>query len=384
LDGISSDKKIILIVAIAVLVIIGSVTFGLLYLRSSPTSGTSEKSTRVLPPEAPQVTHRRQATHPKQILTQSNPWGIAIDKTNGFIWVAVSDCDMQPICKMPKLPRGYLAKYSQADGTPIQEYPLPAGHTSPLFIDIAPDGHLWFTEPTSDAIGEFDPLSGQFKLIDVPTKGSAPHDLVVDKNGNIWFTELLASQIGFINVKTRQIVETPTPGVSHPYGITMDPKGNIWFTENFAGIKQLGAFSPTPTGRISIAEYPISADRPHLLEADAKGNIWFTAGFGGTIGEFNISNQQTTLYKVNSCTTDGCTHISGITIDKRGYVWFTDSLSQVVGYLNPAKGQVASKPLGKGNLHPHDGLVVDDYGTIWFTQQYGSMLTMWPEGRIPS
>ncbi|GHO98231.1 hypothetical protein KSF_082790 [Reticulibacter mediterranei] len=89
---------------------------------------------------------------------------------------------------------------------------------------------------------------------------------------------------------------------------------------------------------------------------------------------------------------DTCTHISGIAIDPHGNVWFTDSLNATVGYLTPSKGVVKIQPLNDPNAHPHDGLVVQSNGTVWFTTQYGSqipsdpvlgpVLVMWPIGTL--
>jgi virginiamycin B lyase len=342
----------------------------------------------VLPSEIAQTTHRVQARLPKQINTQSNPWGIAIDHTNGFIWVAVPQCDINPRqfyppCPARPVPRGYLSKYALSDGSLIQEFLLREGFTGPLFVAVNTDGHVWFTQPSSDAIGELDPFTSTLRQIQL-SPGSVPYDLVFDKNGNLWFTEYVGSRIGFINTKTRQLVETPTPiPYSEPYGITRDPDGNIWFAENAKWAYRLGTFTPTRNGQISIVEYPIVADQLHLVEADAQGNIWFTTGFKGSLGVFSRKSHFSRLIKVNYCYTDACTHISGIAVDQKGNIWFTDSLGQLVGYYNPKKDEVVAKILDQPNLHPHDGLVVDEYGTVWFTQQFGSLLTMWPEGRLP-
>jgi streptogramin lyase len=76
------------------------------------------------------------------------------------------------------------------------------------------------------------------------------------------------------------------------------------------------------------------------------------------------------------------THISGIAVDSKGNIWFTDSLSQRVGYLLPSSGQVVAQTLNNSNAHPYDGLVIDNSDRVWFTEEFGLTLTMWPASNV--
>jgi virginiamycin B lyase len=243
------------------------------------------------------------------------------------------------------------------------------------------DGHVWFTQPNSDAIGELDPVKGTWQQYSV-THGSIPYDLLFDQHGNIWFTEYNSNSIGFLNTKTHKIVETPTPTAkSNPYGITSDPKGNIWFTENRKGISHIGMFTPTTDGQISIKETIIdtaSHAQLHLITAAPNGSIWFSEGFSGIIAELDPGNNNSVKhYSVaGTCRRppDNCTHISAIVADKQGNIWFTDSLNATIGYYMPTKNIVRLKQLHDPNSHPHDGLAVQSDGTIWFTEEFGSLM----------
>ncbi|HCI78887.1 MAG TPA: hypothetical protein DHW02_04285, partial [Ktedonobacter sp.] len=85
-----------------------------------------------------------------------------------------------------------------------------------------------------------------------------------------------------------------------------------------------------------------------------------------------------------TCTLTSCTgtHISGISVDSQGHIWFTDSLSQRVGYLIPSSGQVIARTLKTTNAHPYDGLAIDSNNRVWFTDQFGLMLNLWPAGTL--
>ena len=156
-------------------------------------------------------------------------------------------------------------------------------------------------------------------------------------------------------------------------------------------------FTPNTSGNISIKEFSIDGTRlaqPHLITAAPNGHIWFSEGFLGNIGEFDPATGGVTHHKVaTSCRrANNCTHISGIAADPQGNIWFSDSLNAAVGYYIPTKRSESIEQLHDPNSHPHDGLVVQSDGTVWFTEQFGSMmkgdpvqgpvLVMWPAGTL--
>lgn len=333
--------------------------------------------------EVPLSLHRAQSMVAIQNTTTYMPWGIALDKAHGYVWVAEPGCNPTPRCSSTTSgTTGAIGQYAFSDGTFIQTINEPTGYTSPLFLLVDSGGRLWFSEPNSNAIGEFDPQSGNWNQWSVK-KGATPYDMVFDTQGNIWFTEIGSNSIGFLNTQTHTLVETSTPTPnSNPYGITSDAHGTIWFTENQSGLGQIGSFTPTASGKVKITEHAVTAQRPHLITTDNAGNIWYSDGFTGRIGKFDPTSGTSSSYLVYSgiCTPTNCTgtHISGIAIDAQGHIWFTDSLSQRVGYLIPASGQVVAKTLTTNNAHPYDGLVIDSSDRVWFTEQFSLMLTMWP------
>ncbi len=219
-------------------------------------------------------------------------------------------------------------------------------------------------------------------LSEVPTQTN-PWGVTLDGNGNIWFSEFSANKIGFFNTTTHTFVETTIPSAdASPYGITTAPNGKIWFAEN--DLSKIGTFTPTTTGHITIAEHAINTFSPHLITADKAGNIWYSQGFSGVIGEYvpntgmhkDFQGSNGICPNPNNCPG---THISGISTDSHGMVWFDDSLDARVGYLNPQTGSVKAIRLSNTSAHPHDGLIVDGSNNVWFTELYANKL-----GKIPA
>src|SRR5216683_912159 len=325
------SKRTVISIVLALLLIIAVTSSFLLF--GSRFAPTEQPKVVHLPPysvhrseEVPISSHRALSMVVNQVATTLTPWGVALDYVNGDVW---------------------------------------------------------FTQPSSDALGEFDPQDQSWQQWQLK-QGSSPFDMTFDTHGNLWFTEFGTNDIGFFDPRTDTLVENPIPTpASNPYGITVDPHGTVWFTENATGVDQIGSFTTTTSGTIKITEHAVGAVRPHLITTDRAGNVWYSGGFGGNIGEFNPRSGNSISFVVNQGTCSSptsCpgTHISGIYLDNKGNVWFTDALSQRVGYLVPASGQVVVRTLPYNNAHPHDGLLIDSSDRVWFTEEFGLNINMWP------
>lgn len=323
-----------------------------------------------------------------QAPTQTNPWGVVVD-ASGNVWVAEPGCDASPTC--PTAFPSVIGEYAHND-TLLKNYMEPTGYSSPVFLALDAQGNVWFTEPTSNAIGELTPGSTPtWNQWTVPTANAVPYDLVFDKNGNLWFTEYGANQIGFFNPTTQTFVETKFPSIASnptPYGITMAPNGKIWVAEN--GEPKIADFLPTTNGTVTIKEISFSSlaslgiVQAHMITADSKGNVWFSAAFSGYIVKYSPKSKAFKAENVSNgvCgTTCSGVHISGITVDGKGNIWFDDSLTARVGYYTPTTNATKTMTLNSSS-HPHDGLAVDSKGITWCSEEFGLNLDKIPAGTI--
>lgn len=343
-------------------------------------TAAKKEGTRRIPPK-----------HAVQTLTTSIPWGIALDSVHHIVWVAEPGCEPTPTCQTSA--SGILGEYDQLDGSWIQDFPQPIWYSRPAFVAIDSSGNVWFTEADNDAIGELNPQTltwNQWKL----SGGRTPFDLTFDAQGNLWFTDFDANTIGFFNPHTHKLVENqiPTPA-SDPYGITIDPGGRFWFTENRLGVGQIASFTPTASGRVAIVEHQVTSAQPHLITADRQGNIWYSEGFAGSIGEYTPVSGKSVDYPVSAgiCAHQAVckTHISGISIDSEGDIWYSDSELALVGYLIPSTGHLVTKTVNTQHASAstrqdgaYDGLAVDSYNDVWFTLTYRSQIVVWPKKTV--
>src|SRR5215469_7069790 len=105
--------------------------------------------------EVPVSTHRIYSTAAIKVATALTPWGIALDYKHGFVWVAEPGCTPNPKC--PSIMQGNLSQYAMSDGNFITNFSEPGAFSSPLFLAIDEVGNVWFTEPSTDALGRYDP-----------------------------------------------------------------------------------------------------------------------------------------------------------------------------------------------------------------------------------
>jgi virginiamycin B lyase len=143
----------------------------------------------------------------------------------------------------------------------------------PQGITSGPDGNIWFTENTRNAIVRLTP-SGVFTFFTIPTPGANPHGITVGPDGALWFAEFNGNKIGRINPSAKRPTITEFgPVTGSPDRITPGPDGNLWFTEPFPFDNRIGRITPSGV----ITEFPVpDRSEPRDIVAGPDGNLWFT------------------------------------------------------------------------------------------------------------
>ncbi|MCL2450915.1 MAG: Virginiamycin B lyase [Polyangiaceae bacterium] len=215
-----------------------------------------------------------------------------------------------------------------------------------LGIVMGPDGNMWFTDQTSNAIWRMTP-DGVGTPFDLPS-GSAPQEITVGSDGNLWFTEW--DRIGRIT-PAGDITEFAVPTVnSDPLGITVGPDGSIWFTE--ASANQIGQL--TPSGTFNELPIPEANVSPAGIVAGPDGNLWFAEYEAQAIGSVTPSG----VFKQYPLSSD--TLPDKIIVGPDGNLWFSSET---------AIGQITTS--GAISLFPVDTvswiITLGPDGNIWFS-----------------
>jgi sugar lactone lactonase YvrE len=302
----------------------------------------------------------------------SAPLAITVDG-NGDVWFTESNASK-------------LARFDPANQT-FKEFRVPwVGDMWGVIAD--PRGYIWFTQysgkgnvnPGGAIIGggngrivRFDVGTKNFTSIPIPTNGSFPMRLALDKHGRIWFTEFLGNKIGVYDPSSSELHEYPIPtNSSGATDLTFDSQGNLWFSESYD--RQLGKFSPQDQ---SFKEYSLGAETasqivfsPVGIALDREGNVWVADHGGNWIVEFDPKTQTTVKYPTHFSPEDvyPISLVHDLLIDSKRRVWFAEHAGNTIGYYNPETRSMVEFPIPTGPISTTLWMALAPSGDVWFAE----------------
>ena len=171
---------------------------------------------------------------------ESDPLGIAIDNTQGKIWLAEGV--------------GKISSVNISDGK-VTEFSPEGNYTmkDPTGITIdSQTGKIYISEHSGNAVSVFDPLLKTFKKIQLdPDKDNLPYGMAFDKYHNLWVAQHTIDKISIIDTRTGQIIEKNLPSSNTwTQWITSDAQGNIILAEERANAIATITITAGPTQSI--------------------------------------------------------------------------------------------------------------------------------------
>ena len=175
---------------------------------------------------------------------KSDPLGIAIDNTQGKIWIAEGI--------------GKLSSIDMSDNN-VTEFAPTGNYTmeGPTGIILDPDtGKIFISEHEGYALSVFDPLVKSFKKIQL-NHDSLPYGMAFDKYHNLWLAQHTRDKLAIINPRDGQVVEKDTPSTnSWVQWMTTDSQGNIIIAEERSNAIATISISAGPTDNTQIINRP--------------------------------------------------------------------------------------------------------------------------------
>jgi streptogramin lyase len=251
----------------------------------------------------------------------------------------------------------YPALYSGTNGNPSQ-------------LAVGSDGNLWFTEPTADALGAFNPTSTAVSSqITLSAFGGNPPAITATSgaNGAIWFALANFGELGQINLSTQVPMIYTASLAEFSAGITS--LGNdLWFT--IPGANSIGEFDAGTDEfvnfySVSPANIDVSGFSSQII-AGPDGNLWFTEP--GAIGIFSPKSDSV-ITQVALPTANGTEMPSALTIGPDGNIWFTESTatSSAVGVIKTTSETYITQFALPAASQPQ-GITSGPDNNIWFSE----------------
>lgn len=286
--------------------------------------------------------------------------------------------------------------------TPASPWITVSTGTNAVDIIAGADGNMWFTDPSGN-IGKVSPLRAVTNY-PVPTLGSKPTAITRGNGTMLWFTE---STQGIASIDTSgHVVEYPDPTGARWFHnwITLGPDGNLWVTVDdqittapaVEKISQTGQYlatyfltsdrasgayiTPGPDNNLWISEQTGQLVRMdtmgnmtkigHIVTTERQvvtgpdGNLW-VAGF---LNGIDVIAKATTAgiitkFKVPACAPNHC-GMTGIAVGPDNNLWWTDSVSRVIGYTTTVGASTILFPPFSG---APQYITAGPDGNVWFT-----------------
>ena len=257
----------------------------------------------------------------------------------------------------------WVAGRSGADG--FAEIRLPNRTDIPVAIAAAPDGTVWFTLESSDAIGRL--RNGQVERIRKGAQSFEPLGLAVDVEGRAWYTEAPKQSIARASPDgTIASFGLATP-VAKLGRLTVGPDATVWFAEpTVMSVTRLrdGRFTRHVTGTLGAK---VAADAPPFGVAIAPdGAVWAT--LPSTDQLLRIApDGNTTAFDVPTRRSG----LGDVAVAADGSVYFLETTANKIGRLAGGRFEEFAVPTPRAGLV---ALAVAPDGAAWFTQLRGHRL----------
>lgn len=241
------------------------------------------------------------------------------------------------------------------------QYNLPASYSRPLGLALNPARDvLWFTEPSSNAIGYMNLYNHSVGQFTIPTHDSNPGGITAGPNNGMWFTET-AGKIGRIDTITHAFREYKLPHGSLPYRITLGPDNALWFSN----LNSIGRI--TTHGHVHV--YSIGQNIAIGITTGLDGGIWFTGhsdpahNDGSMLGRIDPLTHIRKIYAY-AAGSGGNTDLT----ERNSDFWMTREQGNRIDRFDHVTHIIHSRPLPHGYTRPF-GIALGEDDQIWFINQ---------------
>lgn len=210
----------------------------------------------------------------------SQPVGLAVDESRGRIWFtnhATSNFGYvdENSGQVTQISSSLFALSSNGFNDTV---------TLPYWIEIAPNGMIWFDEHYGNKIARFNPSSMQLTEFLVPTRVSSPLRFTLDAaTGLLWFTEFSVSKIGMLS----QNASASTTMTSSSNSATLSGNSFV-LTFNYVSSNSSSVYPPLVSGTMTIDGH---LDSNLSITAKALNSTAYEVTFtrGNSIAEGNYT-----------------------------------------------------------------------------------------------
>jgi copper transport protein len=232
---------------------------------------------------------------------------------------------------------------------------------------------LWYVDPLTKTIGNYDPSTNLSKQFTFPTYVT-PSGIALDSSDKLWITSPGSGEVMIFDPKVGNITQNLliNDKNARPFAIVSDPVNNlIWVTDEAGKLVKID-----PANNYSITEYSPSGNKsllsPTALLIDkSSGEIYISQHDGHRITSFNpLTKTFTDLPIINE---SGLPF--GMAYDKYGNLWVAEHTINKIAVIDTQKSKIKEVTLETPAPFVQ-WLTSDSDGNIWFAEQRGNSIGM--------
>jgi len=154
----------------------------------------------------------------------------------------------------------------------FREYPIPTPGSRPSGIAVDRKGIVWFLETEGNKLVRLNPQNGAIQEFDLPTAHETPRDIIVDRSGILWFGGHMSRSLITFNPATKKFRSFTMPNGGAIEDLAAGNDGNIYCT--LLTSSRIAIFNPK-TGKFLELDTGAGKSKLNGIAADSKGDIWF-------------------------------------------------------------------------------------------------------------
>ncbi len=229
-------------------------------------------------------------------------------------------------------------------------------NVEPIGVAAAADGSVWYTDIARRAVAHMS-STGETTYVPLDTPIVRLGRLAIAPDGAVWFAEPTGNSITSIKdgVLSRHGFESPRGG---PYGVAITAEGVVWATLQ-SGNQLLRI---ARDGQTEAYDLPQAMAMPTDIATGPDGAVWFVEFRGNRIGRFRDGKFD--AFEVGAQSAG----LSGIAIASDGAAWFGMLRTGSIGRLR--NGKLAIFRLPRDDARPYS-VAIDRAGNVWYADIRG-------------
>lgn len=230
--------------------------------------------------------------------------------------------------------------------------------TSAIALDSK--NKIWYTDPLSKAIGNYDPDNNSNQIYKIPSQGTLS-GMTIDDSDNVWLIDATSDKVLKFNPITKNFTSIDLKSGSQPLGITIEKSsGQIWIAE---GIGKIASIDPN---NYKISEYAPTrfnttlATPTGIISDPVTGNIYVSEHDGYAVSVFNPLLK---TFKKITLDLENPDLPLGMVFDNYHNLWIAQHTLDKIAVMDPRTGEFLEFDIPTKNTWVQ-WLTIDSHGDI--------------------